>query len=379
MVLQMSEHIRQTARRKPRGRLAVVTALVAIVAFELAYHFPLMQLYPRLFDFEYVDNLNYLRAQAAAKSKDQPLVIALGSSLTAMALRPSVLAETEPINVGHASVYNFGINSANIIAHLLFLQRILHDGIRPDWVLLETWPAFFMLSERNDPRLHWHWPIDRLERRDLPTMAHYHGKGHQLRSEWRAVQLLPWYSHRNRLQNWLVPTWVPKAKRVDHHWIHSDSFGWECFPEYIQYFKPLYPDNPIFVQSIPKSMEYWADKEINEVLHEALLETIALCCKHRIGVVLLWPPESSHYRDKGYPPVMMQRITRWQQRLTEETGVPLIDARDWVDDRRFVEGLHTNPDGATQFTLRLEREVLQPIVAGRMTRAHPPSRQYGAR
>jgi hypothetical protein len=42
--------------------------------------------------------------------------------------------------------------------------------------------------------------------------------------------------------------------------------------------------------------------------------------------------------------------------------VPLIDARDWVDDDGFWDGHHMLPAGAAQFTHRFEREALQPLV-----------------
>jgi hypothetical protein len=370
---------RKRAGRRYRGRVAVVTALVGIVAFQVAYHVPLTLLYPRIFDLEYVDKLSHLREHMAAKPKDQPLVLGMGSSLMAMALRPGALTDTESADSRHPLVYNFALNSATIVPQLLFLQRVLNEGIRPDWVMLETWPPFFMRSDRSDPRRHPQWPADRLLRQDLPTMARYHGVGHQIRHDWRTVQISPWYSHRHRLQNWLVPSWVPNAKRVDHTWQHSDATGWECFPEYIEFHKPLYPDNPACIESIPKTMEYWADKEICEEFNAALLEVIALCRKNDIGIVLIWLPESSFYRDRSYAPPLMERIARWQQRLTEETGVPIINARDWVDDRNFVEGLHTSPEGATQFTRRLEREVLRPIVEGRMPLAHPASPPYASK
>lgn len=378
MILQPQKPAARSAVRSRSGRVAVLTALVGVVAFQLAYHVPLRVLYPKLFDIEYVNKVTNLRAKLAVKPKDQPLILALGSSLTAMALRPDALVENEPPDARHPLVYNFAVNSAGIVPQLLFLQRLLNDGIRPDWVLVESWPPFFCNSERTDPKRIIQWPVDRLLWRDLPTLARYHWSGHQLRQEWRAVQASPWYAHRHRLQSWLVPSWVPKTQRVDHTWKHIDGTGWECFPEYVEFHKSFYPDNADYMRTLRPTVQYWADKEICEDLHAALLELIELCRQQQIGVVVIWPPESSYFRE-CYTPEMAQRFAQWQARLRNETGVAMVNARDWVDDRKFVEGLHTNPEGATQFTRRLEQEVIRPIAEGRMGRTGGPSLEPSAK
>jgi hypothetical protein len=72
----------------------------------------------------------------------------------------------------------------------------------------------------------------------------------------------------------------------------------------------------------------------------------------------------------------LERVNGWHARLIQETGVPIIDARHWVDDLGFVEGFHTNPEGATVYTQRLEREVIRPIREGRIPRRQESGIQH---
>lgn len=365
----------RAAQQRRRGRTAVLTAALAFVALQAAYYFPLTTLCPQLFDVEYANKLASLRAKLAVKPAEQPLVLGLGTSLTALALRPDALVETEPADARHPLVFNFGINNTNIIMHLLCLQRLVREeGIRPDWVVLDIWPGFFTFDKHERPL---HPAIERLTRRDIRTVARYHKNPHELRQEWRAVQWCPWYTRRHRLQSWLLPRWVPEDKRVDHLWRYTDAWGWDHFPAYIEHCKQLYPRDPAYLNGIAQSMKTWSQRAITEDLHGALVELIELCAQEKIGIVLMWLPEASQYRN-GYTPAYRERIRRWHARLTEETGVPIVDARTWVADDGFVEGHHTNPEGATVYTRRFEQEVLHRIAAGTMPRPHAPPPRYEA-
>ena len=42
-----------------------------------------------------------------------------------------------------------------------------------------------------------------------------------------------------------------------------------------------------------------------------------------------------------------------RNRLSRELAVPVIDARDWVDERLFADGFHLSRAGAAAFTARL--------------------------
>ncbi len=349
----------ETGRRRRvylRGRGAVLWAVLSFVALQAAYHDPLSRWWPQLHDVEYANKRDGLRALAQGRTADRPLVVGLGSSLTAMALRPGVLEASGPV------VYNHAINSGSIIVQLLCLRRMLDEGIRPDWVLVETYPPFFLSSEDTDPRRIEHFSSLRLEYRDFSLINRYHGNPHRARRKWREVGCCPWYYHRHMLQNWLLPSWVPQKKRSDHLWSHFDAWGWEVFPHLLDMFKAGYR-NPAFAAGIRAMVEKWNTRVINEDLDHVLGELIELCRRERIGVVLVWVPECSYYRD-AYSPELMRRTDAWVARLRQDPAVHFVNARDWVDDADFVEGFHTNPAGAAVYTRRLGREVLQPLLGG---------------
>ena len=45
--------------------------------------------------------------------------------------------------------------------------------------------------------------------------------------------------------------------------------------------------------------------------------------------------------------------------------MPVLDTRAWLADDDFIDGHHLFPRSAADFTMRLGREMLAPLVAGR--------------
>ena len=76
-------------------------------------------------------------------------------------------------------------------------------------------------------------------------------------------------------------------------------------------------------------------------------------------------PESSEFRG-WYPEAARARIDSYCDELRRDYGVRVIDARSWVADEDFIDGHHALPRGAATFTHRLGRDVLQPLVAGKL-------------
>ena len=353
-----------------RGRWAVLWALGGFIALQLAYHFPLAHWLPQIRDVEYGNKLADLRQHLADKPSDQPLVIAFGSSLTAMALKPTELATCQPTNPQGPLVFNYSINSGMVMVQLLLLRRLLADGIRPDCVLVETQPLFFLSAGKDNPRRKIRdLPATRVEWRDLPVLERYYWHHRQFENEWRLDQAAPWYSHRHLLQNWLMSTWVPQKKRIDNTWIHTDNWGWLVWPELIERCRDNYR-LPNVWEPVHHYVEGLSHFEVNDIMDSTLRELIGLCQRENIRVVTVWVPESSHYRGH-YSAALTQRIDGWFQRLQAETGVPFVNARDWVADEDFMDGWHVAPEGATTYTRRLETEVLQPIFHDART---PPLR-----
>jgi hypothetical protein len=346
------------------GRAAVLWGLGLFLVLQLGFHFPLSWWLPQLSDVEYGKKVLHLRTNVRVKPNEQPLVLALGSSLTAMAVRPDVMTGCQPNDPRGPLVYNFAINGGSIRVQHLCVRRLLAEGLRPNWVLVETYPPFFLDSPQTNPMRVETFPGARAQWQDFAVLAHSVPDPRQFKNDWRDAQCWPWFFRRNMLQNWLLPTWLPEGKRLDHNWAHTDRWGWEMYPAFLEKVKPTY-DTPAFKSKTHDVMQDWNQRQISMDLDRDLRALIDLCQRETIGVVLIWVPESSHFR-QDYSNDLLQRIEQWQARLGLETGVPIVHARDWLADDDFIDGLHMTPEGATHYSQRLESEVMQRILKGQL-------------
>jgi hypothetical protein len=330
----------------------VLWSAVGLVALQFAFHSPFAALFPQARDVEYGKKLARLKQVAAAKPPDRPLVVALGSSVTAMSFCPAAL----PDRPGRPVCYNFAINSCGVVVQNLCLRRLLAEGLRPDVVLIEFGPYFLHRPNNlvNDGEF---IPPGRTERADLAVLDRYRPKPGTLRSDLRERDVLPWWGYRNNLQQWLDPETVPKAKRTDHLWRHTDRWGWEVLPEMVAAPSSFYlhPGPTRFLR------EFWQKLTAagpDPQMAAAYCELADLCAREGIRPVVVISPECSFFR-ASYDPDGAKRLAALVERLRSVLGVVIVDARDWLADPEFVEGLHATPAGAHTFTTRLDGEVLR--------------------
>ena len=88
--------------------------------------------------------LGRLEARLAERPAS-PLLLILGSSRVGLGLRPEQMMsawQPEP-----PVVFNFYRRGFGPMVSLLYLRRILQEGIRPDWIVFEVWPPF--LNDNN--------------------------------------------------------------------------------------------------------------------------------------------------------------------------------------------------------------------------------------
>ncbi len=166
-------------RAERRGRAAVVWGLLFFVGLQAGFYVA-SDWWPSLADGEYGHKLSDLRAQLAAKPKDQPCVVMFGSSMTGWALDPAAMTNLKPGSPGGPVVFNFGVNGCGPIVHLLCLRRLLADGVRPDLVLLETEPRF--MSRIYSVVYSEHYlQTPRVQYQDFPVLKRYDPKVRELR------------------------------------------------------------------------------------------------------------------------------------------------------------------------------------------------------
>jgi hypothetical protein len=353
---------RRKAHRQRRGQAAVLWALGSFLALQAVFHYPLGRICPQVRDAEYGGKLQGIRAHVAEAAPGQPLVIALGSSMTAMAFAPDALTCCRPHVPDGATAYNFAVNASGNVVQLLCLRRLLAEGIRPDLVLVEASPYFLFLKSNRAQKGEL-FPDLRLLPGDFAVLARYDERGDR-RQGWLSHQLVPWVAYRHNLQNWLLPKWVHPAKRYNYLWLYTDSWGWERFPDItINRTRRAFclPDG---IERTRRATRALCAQPTSAAMMHAIEEVVETCCGEGITAVVVRPPMASFAR-ATYAAAIGETLDHHYRGLAERTGVRIVNAEDWLTDREMMDGYHVAPHGAAAFTRRLEREVILPFLAGR--------------
>ena len=298
----------------------------------------------------YGDKAKRLKAEY---EKSQPYtVVMLGSSRTGLAF-DGLRAEKQMGGDGLA--FNFGIPASGPIIHLIYLQRLLKDGITPDLLLLEIMPA--MLAEHADaPREKLWFYADRMTHDEMELVINHGFPEERVRERWWKSILFPWSMLRFQLMSKLSPSWLPWTVRFD--WSKgSDArgFGTILNQTILEKERGL-----AIAQAKAEYAPILAGLEIGGPAVDALHEIITLCKERDIALKLVLMPEGSEFR-AIYPLSVNQRLNAFLTGL----DVDVIDARQWLPDGAFRDSHHMLIPGAAIFTDRLTREVIVPEMEKR--------------
>jgi hypothetical protein len=353
--------------RPLHARAVVAWGLAAFVGFQ-ALFFGLARRWPQLHDPEFGGKLANLRARLAESPKGRRLILILGSSHTGMGIRPDALPALGLTGPQAPLVYNFSINNSGPLTSLLCLRRLLAEGVHPDWVVVEPCPLMLWL-EGARAQVQASLRLDCVQWRDLPVLARYYPRPHQFRVQWRAIQYLPWFYHRNALLSYVCPTWLPRDERLNNLWGHTDSWGWQWVEGYTD---PAFAANPAVRDNVyTNSIGFYKVFVISDTARQALREVVATCRKHGCAVALLRMPEAREFLS-WYPPAIRAQIDACLTQVSRDFDIPLIDGRHWVADTCFADGQHLTPDGAIACTQQFVRWVVQPIMEGQRPGSGPP-------
>ncbi len=227
---------------------------------------------------------------------------------------------------------------------------------KPDLLLIEVAPM--LLSSREErPHEAYYFTADRLWRSELALIERYGLPVDKLRRDWRQDWAAPCHAHRYAIASRLLPQMLPVSLRLDGD-LNVDSSGWR-----------LRNDQPLSADNRRHGIENaWKDFgvalqtfQLCDAACRAQRDLLIRCREEQIAAALIWMPEAKLFQS-WYPPAAEGEIRRHLERLSEQFDAPLIDARDWVEDEGFLDGHHLRHVGAVQFTERLRREVLEPIL-----------------
>ena len=342
--------VRRSRRRsfaRTIARRDIVWCVIGVVGIQFALAVMLERRRPELRDPEYGYKLHLLR-RATAEQPNRPLLVALGSSRTLNGLRPELLDAADPL------VFNFGLTRHGPILQLLALDRLLRDGVRPRWVTIELLPVLLPQGEHEidgTPAFRQSWG-------DLVFLQD-NGFSHSDRDwAWLEARSAPAYTSRFVLMSRLAPDWVPWKNRQDFVWSSTDRLGWLA--------SHVPQTAAANARLASQDLTAMRDHTIHPQSARAMRMTLDRLRSEQIDSAVVLMPEASWFRD-AMPSDRAAQLSEFARSLSDEFGVPVIDARGWCHDHDFLpDGHHLLPACAGQFTQRDDQEVLPWLVGPRV-------------
>src|SRR5258708_10547527 len=198
--------------RRARARGVVLWGVAAFVALQLGMGFAIECGMWGFRDPWYQHKIVHLRRQWHERthgetSSSTRLAVMLGSSRTGNGLKGTRFEEEVYYALGERwTIGNIAVQAGGPVLELIEFRRLLAEGIRPDFVLIEvtTWFLSEPVREASvikSARLTLS-DLDCLAQCDLPNRG-------TLRREWWAEWGSPWYAHRFSILTEVAPTFLP--------------------------------------------------------------------------------------------------------------------------------------------------------------------------
>ena len=254
-------------------------------------------------------------------------------------------------------VFNYALTGAGPRQQLVLLRRLMAEGIRPAGVLVEVLPAILYQPAvfNEDASLkRRHMQAEELAIRDhLPARVRYPSL--PAPSEW----VSHWYASRFRVLRRFVPTWVESEKPKRNYEVCFSPWGW-----FNGGVKPKTGDRcQQALDHARKNYKNWlAHWQVSDIADQAIRELLTTCHREQMPVAVYLMPEGSPFRE-WYRPEVRAELDTYLTRICREHDAELLDTTLWSDDGEFLDGHHLFAEGATPFSKRFGRELLEPFAA----------------
>jgi hypothetical protein len=354
MIDSMNRGLMPPARlRRSRGaRTALLCGSVAFLVLELALAVLIETSCPILRDPDHVQKASRLH-QRLADSEQPATVVMLGSSRTVFALDGTPVERELRKELGRPIiVFNFGLWGAGPATHLLSLERLLAEGAKPNLVLIEVLPPF-LSREAGLARDLGRLTADHLSRQELAVLEECGYPMAERRREWWLGWPVPFYSHRFAVLNATLPFFVPPWLRAE--WSNNPDAS--CFVPQMTWSENTVPRAVRLRRAYEEYFHSLQNFHLSGPCPIALRRLLETCRRGRIAAALVLLPEGSEFRN-WYPAATLKQVRAFLADLQRDFRIPVIDAREWIEDDAFSDAHHLLPAGATQFSLRLGREFL---------------------
>jgi Protein of unknown function (DUF1574) len=349
----VSEQTRTRWRRS--NRAAACWMLGVFVAAQVGLAIAIDQDLPAIRDPEYV-LLETLLRDRMAERPDQPTAMFLGSSRVAHGFDAREAAgDCELV------LFNFGVPGSGPFLQSVMMDRLAASGLHTDILFIEVMHHFFNAS-------------------GVRSLDHSLLDGARLSGN-EAIGLLD-YGERSRtgpLRRWLYGRALPISR---NHAELRDAIQLDAFEPGEGPPPPFHPIDAfgyrlkdIAPEKVPEMTElahkqydpFYGDFILDPAPWGKLVKTIGDAQLAGTDVVIVLMPEGSQFRQLATP-AMLAGLNEMLRRLREDLGVPVIDARDWLDDTTFYDQHHLLPSGAKMFAKRFGVEALQPALDRRVQR-----------
>jgi hypothetical protein len=315
-----------TAFHRRRARAALLLTPVAMVLVLAGAWAGVETVRPEVIDPDYHMRRDLLRTRIA-ENPGRPVAVVIGSSRMAMGFEP----ESLPNPAYPVLWFNAAHHGSGPVMNGVILSRLLDDGIRPDFVVLEVMPALYV--SENDMFL-----ARLLTYRDL-TRIHRHTPPGELDFCYIRDRLKR-FRHMSRVTNPFESLTPPLP------------FGGPVIP-----FMEVSPSDRVARIAVQREAFGWAARsmEVRPAANRALRDSLALCRERGITPVLLRSPEGPVFRS-FYDPSALERFEDYIAGVAADHSVRVIDARGWLSEEDFLDSHHPLRRGAVAFTKRLSAE-----------------------
>ncbi len=343
-----------TRTRGLSSRGAVLWYLLGAVVFQIGVGVAVERAKTAVRDPEFAQSAARLAARRA-EAPTRPLMLVLGSSRTSMGFDPGLVARAD----GEALVYNMSSLGAGPVLEQVELRRLLDDGVRPDFVVIEVVPMC-LASNKVVPIEDTALDPSRLSWKELRRSAQYYRYPIHAYAQWLKTRGLVCVSL--------------NSKRGVHDVLRIDTPLFEK-PESPDVaglgFSPnITPPLEERIAGIQVGVERYGPRLAVSRLAEgparAVRDLIGVCRSEHIPYAVLLMPECSKLREL-HPPAFRADVEQYLAQLQAEDPFELIDARTWVADDGFWDVHHLHVEGARAFSERFAAEAL-PRLRGKYGR-----------
>lgn len=344
------------------GKRAVLWCLAFFLASQLALGFYLHRSRPELCDPVFGDRIRLLKEKRAA-DPTAPLVLILGSSRAMNGIAPAALPPWPSEAGSKPLIYNFALSGSGSMRVLMMFRRIVKEGIRPDYLVIETWPPMWAEAGGFDEKqiiaqddLHWS---------DVPLLCRHLPNKVDILARTLRGSLVPVVSYRGRLLYAAAQFLLPRQQAWQtanelSNWHSFDGTGWVPVlkePTSAEEWRTEMARGKLVVHQLlnPLCIHPSSDRALRDLLDE--------CKKFGIRTALLLMPEHSECR-KWYSMQARKLVSDYLDGLRGKYPVPVVDTRDWLGDDQFSDCCHMARRAAAPYSLRFGREALYPWLTG---------------